>query len=356
MAKAIYADIGGTYVKLRTNTRVPKIAGSIFQTSSKLEYNQAGRTMTASIWLNGLEEDELQTNRGMYIRMVEDLKKNKVTEIPEISDKYILYVDYSIYNEKDQEINHSCTSKRIEAVDAVLPLGVSRKNECVFRQVKLLEPKLTFSVTNRVPFGVMARAYGTRYTVKINDVIILQSINDMDMECYNAHNSIQENSYSFESHTVHALFRDHIPVYASSARNLDLGEFTVDFWPQKICISLHLALANLIVIYDDQVINDILLENASDDNPSTPIDPPIDPDTRPPADGDRTPDANGMYDYYERCSQTTPDSILVVADDITDEEYVEETMIKYSDIVADIPDIEVGEYVRYFIGFDISKL
>ena len=72
----------------------------------------------------------------------------------------------------------------------------------------------------------------------------------------------------------------------------------------------------------------------------------------PAADGDETPDADGHFDWYERCNSTTPDALLVVANDTPDETYDKSKMIKIKYILADIPDIQVGEYVIYREGID----
>ena len=191
-----------------------------------------------------------------------------------ITDHYLVYVDYAIYNEEGQEINHSCSTKRIEATDALLPLGVAFNNECVYRRVKAFNPKVVFSVTNHIPFGVLESSYGKKYTMKINDVCILETVDQYESECFNVHNSIEGNSYDYQSHTIGTLLRDHIPVYSSAAAKVDIGEFTVSFYPRKITLDLHCLLANLVVAYDEQNIKDILIENMNQKYPDPPIPEP----------------------------------------------------------------------------------
>ena len=53
------------------------------------------------------------------------------------------------------------------------------------------------------------------------------------------------------------------------------------------------------------------------------------------------------YSHYERSVPRKASSLRVVADDVTDDEYDKTRMIKYSDIVKYIPDIELGEYVHW---------
>ena len=370
MAKAIYANIAGIYYQINQPTRVPSEMIRMPSTHSTLTHDVRDRSFTASIWLSGLDGSRLQTNRGIYNDMVEDLRERLTTEVPVISDQYLIYVDYSIYNEHDEEINHSCTTKRVPATDALLALGVAFNNECVYRRVKSFNPKIVFSVTNRVPFGVMQSAYGKRYQMKINDICILQSIDPLKQECFNDHGSIEENSFDFQSHTIHTLMQDHIPVYSSAASNIDLGTFEVSFYPRKITIDLHCVLANLIVAYDDQTIKDILTENMEikynpdkpvspdpggpGETPDDPIIPPDDP--KEDADGKYEPDENGFYYYYERCTETNPTALLVVEDNIPDNVYDPDTMIRVASVLQDIDDIRVGEYVRLTTGFDITNL
>ena len=42
----------------------------------------------------------------------------------------------------------------------------------------------------------------------------------------------------------------------------------------------------------------------------------------------------------------TPDKFLVVADDIADEDFEATTMVKYSDVVSEVTDVKVGNYVK----------
>ena len=53
---------------------------------------------------------------------------------------------------------------------------------------------------------------------------------------------------------------------------------------------------------------------------------------------------------------TNPDALLVVEDTIPDNRYDPDTMVHQKDVLADVPDAEVGGYVRYVTGFDITKL
>ena len=368
MAKAIYADIAGTYYQIDQPTNIPTQVARMSRNHSHLEYDVRSREMIASIWLTGMDYTHLQSNRGLYQVMTAALKEQKITEIPKISNHFLVYIDYTIYNEHDQEINHSCSTKRVEAMDGILPLGVAFNNELVYRRIKLFNPKVVFAVTNRIPFGVMESSYGKKYTMKINDVCILQSIDSYTAECFNTHNSIEGNSYDYQSHTIGTLLKDHIPVYSSAADKIDLGEFTVSFYPRKITLDLHCVLANLIVAYDEQNIKDILIENMNQKYPDPGEDPdpgepgedddPIFPpeDDKPSADGEYEPDEDGFYHYYERCLQTTPNALLVVEDAIPDNKYDPDTMIRQKDVLLDVPDILVGDYVLYCTALDVEYL
>lgn len=366
--KAIYAKIADRYVQVDQSTSIPRNIARSFRTHSSLEYDASAREMVANMWVNGVDYTDLASNRSLYKQMEADLKKEKITEIDTIADRYILYVDYSIYNEKGSEINHSCTSKTLDPCDGILPLGCAINNELVYRRVKLFDPKITFAVTNKVPFGVMANTYGESYTMKINDICILQCTDPLNSECFNTHNSIEGNSYAYDSHTVQCMLKYNVPVYSTMASKIEFGEFSVSFYPRKITLNMHLILGNQIVVYDDQTVKDILLENINDKYPSTDPDPDPAPggddddpsipgeDKKDDADGKYDADSNGFYYYYERCIESNPNALLVVEDNIPDNKYDTKTMIRKKKVLLDIPDIGVGDYVRYTTGFDITKL
>ena len=56
---------------------------------------------------------------------------------------------------------------------------------------------------------------------------------------------------------------------------------------------------------------------------------------------------NGEYDKYERTTEDNADKLLVVSDDVVGNDYNPTKMIHISMVTNDIPDIAVGEYVRY---------
>lgn len=368
--KAIYAKIADRYMKVDQSTNIPRNIARSYRTHSSLEYDNAAREMVANMWVNGVDYADLQSNRSLYKQMEADLKNNKITEIETIADRYVLFVDYSIYNEKGSEINHSCTSKTLDPVDGILPLGCAVNNELVYRRVKLFDPKITFAVTNKVPFGIMANTYGEKYTMQINDICILQCTDPMNSECFGVHNSIEGNSYTYDSHTVQCMLKYNIPVYSTAAAKIEFGEFSVSFYPRKITLNMHLILGNQIVVYDDQTVKDILQENLNNKYPSPDPEPNPDPapggdddkpilpptDSNPDADGKYDANNNGFYYYYERCIQTNPNALLVVEDGLSDAKYDPDTMVRKKKVLLDIPDISVGDYVRYTTGFDITKL
>ena len=67
----------------------------------------------------------------------------------------------------------------------------------------------------------------------------------------------------------------------------------------------------------------------------------------PAADGSVTPNEEGWFDYYERCSPKVVGALKVVTDDLGDSYYDPNIMIYISKVVADIPDIQLGEFVVY---------
>ena len=211
--KAIYAKIADQYVKVDQTTSIPRNIAKSFRTHASLQHDNTAREMIATMYINGIDYTNLESNRTLYKTMTEDLHKNKITEISTISDRYVLWVDYSIYNEKGVEINHSCTTKSLdEGYDGLLPLGCAFNNELVYRRVKLFDPKIVFAVTNKVPFGVMASAYNVEYTLKINDICILQCTDPNNSDCFGIHNSIEGNSYAYDSHTIQCMMQYNIPV------------------------------------------------------------------------------------------------------------------------------------------------
>ena len=358
--KAIYTKIGKKYFKIIQDCSNPRNIFKVSGTHSQMSLNPAIKQVNSSIWINPINLCTLKTNMEEYNEMIEYLVSKQVTEIGSIQNRYVLYMDYSIFNENGNEINHNVVTKEIEACDMFYPLGVDVNSELIYKQIKAFNSDVSFITKNANPMGIMRDTCHDKYNMKINDISIYQ-----DLICGSSfvdkHYSSSENCYACHSKTISSQLRNMKKIFSTYDNGLIISAVEVPFIPRKIVVNLHIALDNVIVVYDDEAIREIIVENIYQKNhqettypiePDDPTDPPSFPNVPegekfPMSDGDYD-EVNGKYDYYAEVPSDTVGALRVVEDELVGENYDKDTMIHISMVINDIPDIQINKYVKYF--------
>jgi len=357
--KAIYVKIGNKVYRVRQNTAVPtSLTFRAPGVSSSLNVDSYNKAVTQNIYINTLKKPGTKSNGELYTELVDFLRVNAITEIKEIQNIFKIYVDYSAF-EDGKEIEHSAVIRPLQPLDKAVLLGTATNNECVYRRVKTFNPKIEFRLRNSLPHGIM-NTQKRNYTLKIHNVAIFQDLSSNP----EIHESTYDVAYSIGSSTIQSSLDDMKMVYSTENYGIDIQEISLSFMPRTINLDFDIILADYIVVYDDNTINKILVENieskypTTDDDPVIPEDPEDpdimipDEDPNPDADGNYEPDVDGYFTYYERCKETTPNCLLVVEDLIPDGYYDTTAMIRVSKVKKDIPDIEVGEYIIFRESFN----
>lgn len=356
--KTIYTIVGGKIFKINQDVTTP----SCIYTGAKTNHASAQtdgnlKSLIASIYINTMETSCVKTNKELANAMLEKIKEEEITEIDTVSNNFKVYIDYSIHN-KCCELGHSVVIKPLSPMDMVYPLGVATNNECVYRRVKTFKETAEFSINNPLPLGIMQNKQ-TEFYLKINDITIYQDISTLSGP---SHNSIYCTPYGIKcTKTINPELSNYIPIYSTKAEGMVISDITAGFIPRKVSINLELSLASLIVFYDGTQVDDLLQENIDkkykpDIDPTPGPDDPDeghlipDPSRYPDADGSQTPDANGWYDYYEKCLSTNPKALLVVEDNMSDAIFDPVSMIRKRKVLLDIPDVQIGDFVRYVIA------
>ena len=145
------------------------------------------------------------------------------------------------------------------------------------------------------------------------------------------------------SPTISDVKEKMIEIYNSCGTNLAIIDIGSGY-PRSIELDISVTLDGFIVPYNDVEINKIIDENIGEEGSTPPG--PDDPD-------DPSCDCSEFFSQYERCSENDVEAKVVVADADYDPEG---DCYKYSDVKKDIPDIKVGEYVKYVESLVICAL
>lgn len=349
--KAIYTTIDDVVYRINQNPEIPvEMVTAKSQTGLTTEVDKANGVASMMVNINTMNnKSSIKSNRELASELFQFLKKNKVTEVPNVYNYFKVYIDYSITNGKE-EVEHSAVIKPIIPVDKVMPLGVASNNECVYRRVKTFAGNIEFRLKNRLPHGIIS-SKETSYKIKIHNIAIFQSLYNTE----EVHNSIYGVPYTIGSSSLNACLDGHVLVYSTSEAGLEIMDGNIGFQPRILDINLNITLDNMVVVYNDIDVKIIIQDNLNTKYPPAEPEVPDNPsegsstdyETKVPADGNFCPDKDGYIDWWERCEEGTPNGLQVVENDVPNDHYDPDKMIRQKMIIRDIPDIAIGEYVIY---------
>ena len=351
--KTIYTILNDRIYKINQNTAVPTtLTFRAPGVSTSLKEDVYNKDAILSVFINTLKKPGTKSNRELYEEMIEMMRQRCITEVTTIQNKFKIYVEYCIF-EDSKEVDHQSVMKPIEPLDKAYLLGCATNNETVYRRVKTFNPKLEFKIKNSLPHGINANPRQT-YTFKILNIAIFEDFSSKP----EYHGAQYGATYDLNSSTINAALGNMVQVYSTENAGVDIAPISLSYIPRTVTIDIDCTLANLIVAYNGEDVDKVIIENIERKypQPDTEVEVPTTEDpkhlipedeTKKSADGQYTPDKDGYFSWYERTTDTNPKSLLVVEDAIPDGNYDVSSMIKKAMIIADIPDIEVGEYVIF---------
>lgn len=335
--KAIYTIINKKIYNLVQSNQTPnQIIWPLLlnnASTSTTVCNRSQKAVKTNFYFTDFDSSNVKSNKEKSDEMIRILREDNVTEIDKVYNNYTVAVDYTIYDSDNCEISHSIAIKPMKNSDFIYPLGVNSDNECVYKQIKSLTVDLDWEVIDKLPYGIICNA-NKKTTLVINDISIYQDTHDS--EDVNNHPSIYSHPFRCNSCTIDTSLENKILVYSTKKENIEIQPIIVDFKPRFFEASITFDLSNIIVIYDDETIKNILTENikirdglVDNNDAETSIDEePVEK----------------TY-VYERSTNDNSLSVRVVEDAYPEEYFDSSTMVHKSDVLEDIPDITVGEYV-----------
>ena len=248
--KAIYTKVGKTYYKVNQDTNNPTELVRMPRTHSQMNTDPAGRLVNTDIWINTIDGCNAYSNKELYDEMINSFKIDKLQSIPTIENHFVMYCDYSVYNENGKEINHNAVTHQLDPRDAVYNFGVNRESELVYKQVKLFDASIALNVKNEYPMGIMRNMSQPRYTLHINDVSIYQDLLYTETDIHR--------STDLNSSPISSVLSSMEKVYSTYDNGMVISAVEVPFIPKKIILNMHITLDDVIVVYDEQNIIDIV--------------------------------------------------------------------------------------------------
>lgn len=361
--KAVYTTTAdGRVYRVNQPTNIPSVLLNQFFGATASEIIDApARTVTQSVAISTLHAEGEKSNRELYLELLAYIKEHKITEIDTIQNDFRIYIEYETFDGK-RSLGVNSVSAFIEPIESIVPLGTATNSENVYRQVKNMKTKAEFVIKNTVPYGVMGNPKHD-YTIHITDIAVFQNFSSIGKPFNDIHMSTYNTPYGINQYSAKENVENMTIIYSTASEGIVFKPLKLKFIPRSVFLDLELVLSDYVIAYDTYEIDKIIQENIRDKyhiDPSDPVIPEHDvypkhmiigDNGRPAADGSVRPDKDGHYDYYERCTQSNPDALLVVEDDFPDAEFDEDVMIRKKDVILDIRDIQIGDYVHYVEGF-----
>lgn len=287
--RALYTKIDDTYYKINeqfnptgNGGNLPLyIAGKHNQSNSYVEVRD--RIVTIHTYVNTINPDFVISNKNRYDILVDYIKANNIKEIASIQNRFVSIIDYSIYNENGDEIFHNANMQEIKSLNSVYPYYENPDNDLQFKLIKSLMGEISIEIAKSgFPFGITKNTGKSKFILHINDISIYQDLllPSGYTEC---HTSSNEVSYNYQSHLLEEALSHMKCIYSSlKTGGINFNTIELDFIPYKLRMCYTLILDDYILVYNEDTINDLLVENIINEamtNEDTPDEPSIDGDS-----------------------------------------------------------------------------
>lgn len=311
---------------------------------------------TTTITVNLLDNKTGMTNQEYYEEFLNTLIEKKVTDLTYVKNNFKIFVDTVIYDAKRQVIDEGIKIHNIDAKNVARLLAVDRNSDCQYIPQKKfsLHIPYTFPVYRT---GITSERKSPRY-IRIRNISIFAEINQSNSNGIKKLNqTLLDQTISPVSPTIQAAKEDMVEIYNSC--NVNLGVIDLITSPRTIDLNIEIALEGFVYAYDEVDIQKILTDNKNQGGTVNPDPDPDDPDQPVDPDNPDCPcgcDENNYFAQFERCSKDDVHAGIVVNDTEYNSGTHQGLCYAYSQVVKDIPDIKVGEYVKYVESIVITCL
>ena len=324
---------------------------------NKIE-NQMGLVPTMTSSRNGsnvkisvklFQDSMTSTNQTSYDDFITFLKENKVKELLKMTDTYKVFVDYVVYDGTMKIIEEGIKIHDMDAYNIIRLLPVDVNNIPEHKFGKEMKGVVPFRYTPVHSLGILTTAEHPRY-FRIKSISVMAEVDHPTTSDYKSklNQTLIDTTISPWSPTISDIRNEMVEIFRSNAMTssvIDLGTSYTTLTELEISVSV---LDGLFIPYTEEGIDLVLKENAGSEGEGGEVKPPTPP--CPPCEEDK------FFAAYERCNKNDADAGIVVSDKDFDEGHYTGKAFKYSDVVKNIPDIQIGEYVEYIESLVIMNI
>lgn len=261
--KAMYTTIGDNVYRVLNKEENPAIIARLPKNPNNVTINEDAKTIATNVYAIVDGDTTDKANNELYQSLVDKIKSESIYEIPSLKNEYVMVVDYTILNSRNEKVDRNLAMKRLKPRDVAIIMGVDVDNRCTYRFAKQLETSLAIQIDNMTPYGIMTPRRRD-YKLVLNDVIIYQ-----DFNCKKRKRRIvssRELKSLIAGKSQAGALGDMLLIYSSADEALTFDPITLPFLPIRVEIGINIINTNFVVAYDDNAINTILDENKPDES------------------------------------------------------------------------------------------
>lgn len=283
-------------------------------------------------------------NMTIYEDLIRRIKTEKIISLLKLTNRFKVFVDFAIYDAKKAAIEEGVKIHDITAEDEIQLHAVDENNDLCYNVVKTFKIRLPYSYPV-IRTGITSERKAVKY-IRIKNISIYAETDDRNTNAIRKlSQTLLDTTISTVSPTILQAKEQMVEIYNSSDINFSVIKCVES--PRTIDLEIKVALDGFTIPYDDTTIINLIEGNINTyDKNKNGI--PDDEEGYDPDHGDEPDEEESNYfEYYERCTANDPKAQLVVSDDSYDETATNPKEAKYSDVIKDIPNVAIGDWVRF---------
>lgn len=362
------------------------IAYDELPSKSRVGANPSAKIFALKVVLNTTDFQETKLSNRLYCEKVLNwIKDSKATVITDLRDSYKIQLDYTLVSAAGELIDEGVTTQTVEPKIVMVANPLNTDNEMTYRLAFKFDKIIKLDKAFPASFG-MINQVNRQYYLKVNGIrlLALSDLGTTDPKDNYFYPSILDCSGRLQMGITNAA-SEGVCIFDTTTRGINIDKECVPFRPRELGVDITILLNEFAEFFTETEILAALGENngsttsdSEDDQGNTLCHPNIHPHYPPhngvcgdhwcpacdkplkpnnPDNPDQKPDPNPKPDpgtdddmrwELQPVDGTTPEGTTiytVVADDTSDEEFDENTMVKLSETQKYISTAKVGDKV-----------
>lgn len=259
----LYGFFGDAVYRMSTKTNVSPKVIDVFSSTTYIKENTADRSITNCVRINTMDFFKDETNETLYAKLLDFLKKSKVTGINTLYYSLKIGLDYQICDMNGSVIDGGIRYIQTDADEVNVLLDPDPITYALpYRRAEYVNKKFAISRITGSTYGVMD-AIPKGVTFKINAVLIYANLTDTGSQYYiqNLGPSAQDTTFAYGSGTINSINFHSVVLFDSTRFGITFPVQRLNYMPNTIYVDVEALLNQFCYISDDSALWEIVEAN-----------------------------------------------------------------------------------------------